>query len=128
MIYLLDTQLILWAAAKPEQLSVGARDVLSDESNEFRFSAAAIWEVTIKSALGRTDFVADARLLRRGLLDNGARELPITGEHALALTDLPALHQDPFDRIQIAQARTEGIVFLTADTALAGYGPPVELV
>ncbi|MCA0218000.1 MAG: type II toxin-antitoxin system VapC family toxin [Actinobacteria bacterium] len=128
MIYLLDTQLILWAAADSNRLSDAARTLLADDANEFLFSAAAIWEITIKSTLGRSDFSVDARLLRRGLITNGAHELPITSDHALAVSDLPPLHKDPFDRIQVAQAREEGIVLLTADQMVAAYGAPVELV
>jgi PIN domain nuclease of toxin-antitoxin system len=87
-----------------------------------------IWEVAIKSSLGRQDFVADPRLLRRGLLENGATELTITSDHGLALVGLPPIHKDPFDRIQVAQARVEGLVLLTADPVVAQYGSPVELV
>lgn len=128
MIYLLDTQLILWAAADSPRLSETARALLDDETNAFYFSSAAIWEVTIKSTLGRSDFAVDARLLRRGLLANGATELPITSDHVLTVHDLPSRHKDPFDRIHIAQARAEGMVLLTADPVVAEYGAPVELV
>ncbi len=128
MIYLLDTQLIVWAAADSPRLSETARALLDDDANTFHFSSAAIWEVTIKSTLGRSDFAVDARLLRRGLLANGATELAITSDHALALSDLPSQHKDPFDRIHIAQARAEGMVLLTADPVVAEYGAPVELV
>ena len=85
MIYLLDTQLILWAAADSDRFSTAALDVLTDSSHDFLFSSAAIWEVAVESSLGRSDFSVDARLLRRGLLTNGASELPITSEHALAV-------------------------------------------
>ena len=128
MIYLLDTQLILWAAADSPRLSDTARALLDDETNAFYFSSAAIWEVTIKSTLGRSEFAVDARLLRRGLLANGATELAITSDHALAVSDLPPRHKDPFDRIHVAQARAEGMVLLTADPVVAKYGAPVELV
>jgi len=128
VIYLLDTQLILWAVADSDRLSDTARAVLTDTSHEFLFSSAAIWEVTVKSALGRSDFSVDTRLLRRGLLTNGASELPITSEHALAVADLAPLHKDPFDRIMVAQAHAEGVVLLTADEVVAAYGGPVELV
>lgn len=128
MIYLLDTQLILWAAEGSRRLPKAARSLLNDSGHDFFFSAAAIWEVTVKAALGRADFTVDARLLRRGLLANGATELPISSDHALGLADLPPLHKDPFDRIQLAQARTEGIVLLTADEQVAAYGAPAELV
>lgn len=128
MIFLLDTQLVLWAALDSARLSRPARDLLDDPRNGFMFSAAVTWEVAIKSQLGRADFTVDPRLLRRGLLNNGATELAVTSDHTLAVGDLPALHKDPFDRIQIAQARVEGLVLLTADDAVAAYGSPVQLV
>jgi PIN domain nuclease of toxin-antitoxin system len=92
------------------------------------FSAAAIWEVAIKASKGRQDFRVDSRLLRRALIENGYSELPISSEHAVAMADLPGRHGDPFDRIQVAQARVEGLVLLTGDSVLADYGPPVQLV
>ena len=106
------------------------RKTIDDESNGLMFSAAVIWEVAIKSTLGREDFSADARLLRRGLLENGYSELPVGSDHAAAVTvtDLPNLHKDPFDHIQVAQARVEGLVLLTSDPIVASYGAPVELV
>ncbi len=87
-----------------------------------------LWEIVIKSGLGRDDSRADARLLRRGLLDNGYDELPVTGPHTLAVATLPPLHRDPFDRMLLAQAITEGIVLLTADPVMARYKAPVNLV
>jgi PIN domain nuclease of toxin-antitoxin system len=128
VIYLLDTQLVIWAAGETRRLGSTVRALLADPTNGFMFSSVVIWEATIKSALGRKDFAADPRLLRRGLLDNGAVELPITSDHGIAVADLPLLHKDPFDRIQIAQARVEGLVLLTADDRVAAYGSPVRLV
>jgi PIN domain nuclease of toxin-antitoxin system len=128
VIFLLDTQLVLWAAAGSPRLSRSARRLLSDPTNGFMFSSAVIWEVAIKAAMGRPDFAADPRLLRRGLIENGAEELPITGEHGIVASGLPPIHKDPFDRIQVAQAQVEGLVLLTADTEVADYGSPVELV
>ena len=128
MIYLLDTHLLLWASAAPDRLSARARDLINDPTCELMFSTAALWEVAIKSKLGRSDLHADARLLRRGLLENGYAELAIEGNHTMATLDLPELHKDPFDRIQVAQARVEGIVLLTNDERVADYGSPVELV
>jgi PIN domain nuclease of toxin-antitoxin system len=98
---LLDT---LWAAGQPERLPVGAGTVTDDARNQPMFSAASLWEVAIKSAIGRADFRADARLLRRGLLDNGYDELAITSEHAVAIANLPPIHKDPFDRMLVAQS------------------------
>jgi PIN domain nuclease of toxin-antitoxin system len=125
---LLDTQILLWAAGQPERLSVAARKLLNDPRNELLFSAASMWEIAIKNTLGREDFRVEPRLLRRGLLDNGYVELPITGQHAVSIDGLPPLHKDPFDRILIAQALTEGITLITADAQLARYPGPVRKV
>ena len=112
---LLDTHLLLWAAGQPARLPRRARALIEDPENELFFSAASLWEIAIKRGLGRRDFQVDARLLRRGLLDNGYGELPITSEHAVNTDHLPELHKDPFDRILIAQANVEGITLLTDD-------------
>jgi PIN domain nuclease of toxin-antitoxin system len=126
--YLLDTHLLLWTAGQPEHLSSTARSIIDDASNELIFSAANLWEVVIKSGLGRTDFQTDARILRRGLLDNGYSELAITSEHVIALATLPPLHKDPFDRILVAQSTTEGVTLLTSDPLVAQYPGLVRLV
>ncbi|MGA3402028.1 MAG: type II toxin-antitoxin system VapC family toxin [Acetobacteraceae bacterium] len=125
---LLDTHLLLWAALQPARLSPVACSLLSDLSNDLLFSSASIWQVTIKHGHGRDDVRVDPRLLRRGLLDNGYGELPITGLHALAVGGLPALHNDPFDRILVAQAMVEGITLLTPDPLVGQYPAPVRLV
>ncbi|MCL2523614.1 MAG: type II toxin-antitoxin system VapC family toxin [Betaproteobacteria bacterium] len=125
---LLDTHLLLWAAGQPERLSATARALLADPDNELLFSAASLWEITIKQGLGRADFRVEPRLLRRGLLDNGYLELPVTSEHAVAVGSLPALHKDPFDRILVAQSQVEGIALLTADPLVARYAGPIRLV
>lgn len=125
---LLDTQLLLWAAGQPERLSKLARKLLNDPQNELVFSAASLWEVAIKSSLGREDFRVEPRLLRRGLLDNGYVELPITSQHAVNIDGLPPLHKDPFDRLLLSQALSEGITLLTTDSSLAGYPGPVRKV
>jgi len=125
---LLDTHLLLWAAGDPDRLPAAARRLLDDLQNELIFSSASLWEVAIKHGLGRGDFRVDARLLRRGLLDNGYGELPITSEHAVALDSLPSIHRDPFDRILIAQSMVEGITLLTADPLVAQYPAPVRKV
>jgi PIN domain nuclease of toxin-antitoxin system len=125
---LLDTHLLLWAAGPIERLSRRARELIDDPANELLFSAASLWEVAIKAARRRDDFRIDARLLRRGLLDNLYGELPVTGEHAVALADLPPLHRDPIDRILVAQSIVEGIMLLTADPLVAQYPGPVQRV
>jgi PIN domain nuclease of toxin-antitoxin system len=125
---LLDTHLLLWAAATPEKLSRPARKLIDDTDNELIFSAASLWEISIKRRLGRPDFRADERVLRRALLDNGYLELPITGEHTVAVGDLPVLHKDPFDRILVAQANAEGITLITSDPQVAAYPGTVQKV
>jgi len=122
---LLDTHLLLWAAGQPENLSPAARQQLEAPENELLFSAASLWEIAIKHGLGRNDFRAAPRLLRRGLLDNGYIELPITSAHAVALDSLPPIHKDPFDRMLVAQSITEGVTLLTADPLVAQYPGPV---
>jgi PIN domain nuclease of toxin-antitoxin system len=125
---LLDTHLLLWAAGKPNRLPAAARKLIDSPANELLFSAASVWEVAIKRALGRSDFQADPRLLRRGLLDNGYTELPILSDHVVALDSLPPIHKDPFDRLLVAQATVEGITLLTADSVVAGYPGPIRAV
>ena len=125
---LLDTHLLLWAAGVPERLPAQARALVEHPETEPIVSVASLWEVTIKSGLGRTDFDVDPRLLRRGLLENGYAELDVTGAHATAVDLLPPIHKDPFDRILIAQARIEGITLLTADEFVARYPGPIRAV
>ena len=118
---LLDTHLLLWAAGSVARLSVAARELIDDPKNELLFSAASLWEIAIKQSLRRDDFQLDVRLLRRGLLNNGYRELAVTGEHAVAIEGLPPIHKDPFDRLLIAQSIIEGITLL-ARRAIPGSG------
>jgi PIN domain nuclease of toxin-antitoxin system len=125
---LLDTHLLLWAANEPKKLSATTRKLINDPENELFFSAASLWEIAIKRGVRRDIFKVDARLLRRGLLDNGYSELPIMSEHAVAIDALPPIHKDPFDRLLIAQAAVEGITLLTVDSIVAQYPGPVRRV
>ena len=118
---LLDTHLLLWAAARPDLLPDDVTALLAEPGNDIFFSVASLWEVAIKAMLGRDDFAIDPRRLRRGLLENGYQELPIEGPHILALLSLPPLHKDPFDRLLVAQATTEGITLWTSDVLVAQY-------
>jgi len=123
---LLDTHLLLWAAGDPSRLSTAARHLINDPHNEPIFSVASLWEIAIKRSLGRKDFAVDARLLRRGLLDNGYAELPILSEHVVAIEGLPPIHKDPFDRLLVAQATIEGITLLTIDPIVGRYPGPIR--
>ena len=125
---LLDTQLLLWASSLPERLSDKARALLEDPATKLFFSAASLWEVAIKNGLGRSDFRVDPRVLRRGLLENGYSELAVTGAHAVAVDLLPPIHKDPFDRMLVAQAQTEGITLLSADKVLGRYPGPIVVL
>ena len=121
---LLDTHLLLWAVAGPRKLPAAARKRI-DEA-EVYVSVASIWEVSIKSALGK--LAADPAELLAEVEPAGFLLLPVTGEHAAAVAKLPPVHADPFDRILIAQAKTEPLVLLTNDEVVARYGDCVELV
>jgi PIN domain nuclease of toxin-antitoxin system len=123
---LLDSHLLLWAASEPERISGETRDLIA--ASERYFSAASLWELAIKSALGRRDFVVDVAALHQGLRDNRYGELAVTGAHALFTANLPPIHKDPFDRILVAQAILEGLTLLTVDVTVARYGGAVRLV
>ena len=123
---LLDTHILVWAASDNARLPGGVRAALLNAENEPLFSVASIWEVAIKSSLPRHDFHVDAELLRAGLLAAGYAELPVLGAHAVAVASLPPIHKDPFDRLLLAQAVTEGVELLTVDAQLARYGAPVR--
>ena len=128
MTLLLYTHLLLWAAGDSGQLSSKAQNLLGNPATELMFSTASIWEVVIKSALGRDDFRVDPQRFRNGLIQNGYSELEIRSEHALAVGSLPLIHKDPFDRILIAQAQVENVTLLTTDNKVAGYPGPIQAV
>lgn len=125
MNFMPDTHLLLWTAGEPRKLPKAAREILSDPANDLFFSAVSIWEIAIKRGLGKPDFQADPNRIRQLLLVNQYREVPLTGGHGLAVLNLPPIHRDPFDRILIAQAMTEGITLLTADADIAKYPGPI---
>lgn len=125
---LLDTHILLWAAARDDLMSEEADRLVKAPGNVLWFSVASLWEVSIKRALDRPDFRTEASVLRAGLLANGYRELAIEARHVLSLSLLAPHHRDPFDRMLIAQAAVEGMVLVTADQTLARYGAPVRVV
>jgi PIN domain nuclease of toxin-antitoxin system len=125
---LLDTHLLIWTKTEPRRLSREARAYIEDLTNNLYFSAASIWEISIKRALGRSDFDIHPSRLYNILLDDGYTELPVSSIHSFGVITLPLIHKDPFDRILIAQASHEGCLFLTSDAALADYPGPIRLV
>jgi PIN domain nuclease of toxin-antitoxin system len=119
---LLDSHAYLgWLADGPD-LSGPARAAIADPSNVVVVSAAAIWEIEIKRALGRLD-AGDADLVAE-IEANRFVELAVSAEHAAAAARLPAHHADPFDRMLIAQSQVEGLVCVTRDPAFEAYGVP----
>lgn len=122
---LLDTQLLLWLAVAPDRLGDPLQQLLLHRQTPFLFSVASLWEVAIKSSLGKPSFQVDARALRRGLLAAGLQELPLAVEHCLAVQHLPWIHRDPFDRLLVAAERETGCQLITADRTLLDYGPEV---
>jgi len=123
---LLDTQLLLWWAIEPRRLPGGTASLLADPAQPLVLSVVSLWEVAIKSSLGRADFQVEAAALRLGLLGQGFRELPVRAEHVLAVQHLSWIHRDPFDRLLVVQARLEGLRLLSADRTLLAYGEHVQ--
>ena len=121
---LIDTHLLLWSLASPGKLPAKARQRI--ESSEVFASAASIWEVSIKSALGKLQ--ANPAEVLSGIEPAGFDHLHITGEHAAEVARLPHVHKDPFDRLLVAQALVENMILLTDDDTLGGYGDCVEVV
>lgn len=122
MRYLLDTHALLWWALDDPRLSRPAARVIAEPESELFLSAASVWEIAIKAALGK--LVLRGSLTRVTLEEpdrNGIQSLPITREHACRTGELPALHGDPFDRVLVAQAQLEDLVLVTCDAAIAGY-------
>ncbi|MBO1081863.1 type II toxin-antitoxin system VapC family toxin [Roseomonas haemaphysalidis] len=125
---LLDTHLLLWALTSPERLDATTRAVLEDPQNEVLFSAASLWEIAIKVALGRSDFTCDPGQILLAALDTGFVELPVRAVATIRVANLPPHHRDPFDRLLIAQAMSEPVRLFTADAALPVYSELVTLV
>ena len=128
MTVLLDTHVLLWGAGAPDRLPSDARAVIEDPETTLVYSVASVWEIAIKSGLGRADFCVDPRVLRRRLLANDYVELPVTGAHAAVVDLLPPIHKDPFDRLLVAQAQLEGLTLWTVDDTLARYPGPIRVI
>lgn len=124
---LLDTHLLLWAAEDSPALPDAVRTLLEDPAQTIYFSAASIWEVSIKRRQGRPDFAIEPAALHSGMIAAGYIELPIHGRHAERVRWLDPIHGDPFDRILVAQAMVDGIVLVTSDKTVAAYSPDIRL-
>ena len=119
---LLDTHVALWAITDHPRLSPEARALILKPSAVVWVSVASLWEIAIKHSLGRGDMPVSAEDARSYFVQSGYRILAVEADHVLALQHLPPLHQDPFDRLLLAQARTEPMHLLTQDAQLARYG------
>ncbi|WP_428376553.1 type II toxin-antitoxin system VapC family toxin [Lichenicoccus sp.] len=125
---LLDTHLLLWALGEPGRLDRTTRAVIEDTGNDVLFSAASIWEIAIKAALGRMDFRVGPEAIVQAARRTGFVELPVHAAAAALVADLPPHHRDPFDRLLIAQAMAEPARLYTADPILPPYSELVTLV
>ncbi len=125
---LVDTHLLLWSVAASKKLPAEARDLITDPANVVLYSAASVWEIALKSSLGREGFKVNMASLLRGFAAAGFTELPVTSAHAARVLSLPDLHRDPIDRMLIAQALTEPAILLTNDGQLAQYGDQVRVL
>ena len=122
MSLLLDTHVLLWWLAADPALSSAASEAISDPDTEVRVSAVSGWEISIKRALGKLEAPGDleAMLERHGFVP-----LVIDVRHAVLAGDLPRHHDDPFDRMLVAQARLEELTIVSRDERLGRYGVPI---
>jgi PIN domain nuclease of toxin-antitoxin system len=116
---LIDTHIFLWWDRELRRLSRGLRAAIEDETNEIVVSAATIWEIAIKRAIGKLRF---DRPIAGSVLALGFEILPVAGAHAEHAGGLPLHHSDPFDRLIIAQAYLEGMILGTQDRRMLPYG------
>ena len=121
----LDTQIALWALTDSPRLSQEARDLILEPANDIYFSAASIWEIAIKHRLARHDMPVSGDEAARLCRSAGYLELPVTSTHAAATEALPLHHADPFDRILVAQAKSEPMRLITHDPMLPQYGESI---
>jgi len=119
---LLDTHALLWWLDANPTLSEKAKSTIADGNNLVFVSAAVIWEIRIKQALGKLEIPSN---FRKVLDEQPFEMLPITAEHAHAVGDLPAHHRDPFDRMLIAQATVERLTIVTRDAIIEEYKIPI---
>lgn len=120
---LIDTHILLWVMS--DELSQNARNVL-DAASSVYVSSASIWEIAIKSRLGKLPIDVDQ--VRELIVEAGFQSLPINDAHAAMTYHLPALHHDPFDRLLVAQAEVEQLRLITADAQVAAYSDRIILV
>lgn len=117
---LIDTHIMIWALEGSSRLSPKARELLQDPEHEHWISVASVWEIAIKSSIRKLTLSRPLRELEKGILAAGFRVLDISVRHAAAVPDVELPHNDPFDRLLLAQCEVETLRLVSADTALAG--------
>jgi PIN domain nuclease of toxin-antitoxin system len=122
---LLDTHTFIWWDAEPSRLSPRVLALIQDPSCDVLLSVVSLWEMLIKSQLGKMTLRLPLSEIVAEQIDNGLRLLSVTADHVLDLENLPAAHKDPFDRLLVAQARVEGALLLSIDQVFAHY--PVRI-
>lgn len=122
---LLDTHVALWAITDSPKLPPKAMELIASPRTNVWISAASIWEIAIKHSLGRGDMPLSGQDALRYFLDSGYRLLAIEAQHAVAVEELPARHNDPFDRILVAQALVEPMRLMTHDARVALYSDTI---
>lgn len=118
---LLDTHTFIWWDSDPARLSAPVLATLRDPANEIWLSVASVWEIVIKTQLGKLTLRLPLGEIIRHQQANGLRILPVSLAHVMAVQELPAIHQDPFDRALVAQANTEGAELVSADQVIRQY-------
>ncbi len=124
---LLDTHILLWSLADSKELSKKARKFISESDNVF-ISVASLWEIAIKTSLGKLEIGVEADELNQIIIDSGFEILTINADHIAPLHSLPSHHRDPFDRLLIAQSIVEPLRLITHDQQLSLYGSSIVLV
>jgi PIN domain nuclease of toxin-antitoxin system len=119
---LVDSHALLWWRGDHRRLSVRAHQAIEDPDVPLFFSAASIWEIAIKRASGKLDVPED---LLDTMEQRGFVELPVLSRHAIIAGALPPHHGDPFDRMLVAQAQSEGLTLISGDERIAAYDVPV---
>ena len=123
---LLDTHTFIWWDSEPEKLSPTVLALCQDADNELILSVASLWEIQIKSQLGKIKLsISLPHIIQAQQRSNALQVLPVNAEHVYKLDSLPSLHKDPFDRILIAQASVENIPIASQDSIIRAY--PVQV-
>jgi|KBSMisStandDraft_5_1062788.scaffolds.fasta_scaffold06879_8 PIN domain nuclease of toxin-antitoxin system len=127
MKYLLDTMVWLWSVGPSRTIGAAGLEIIASSEQDIYLSAASSWEIAIKTRLGKFQLPEPpGQYVRKRLVEQGIRSLPINLNHSLLVYDLPSHHADPFDRMIIAQAMVEGMTVLTSDRAFEKY--PIDVV